>query len=727
MSGTRLILVQFDTSDGVEMIPGEAVTGNYFQTLGIEAAIGRTLLPEDDLAPGAHPVVMLGYGYWQNAFGGDPDVIGDLIRIGGTSYTIVGVAPEAYTGHFRGIVPTVFAPRMMVDQLMPGAYSELEARGNHSIFVKARLKPGVEMPRAQTAADAVAARLTEDRIEDWDLQASFLFVPTVDVVLYPPADRFIHATAWIVSAVVALILLMACVNLASFLLARALDRKKEIALRLALGATRRNLIGQLLTETLLLSFLGGVAGMALSMAFLKLLIGADLPLPVPITLNLDPDASVLGFSLLISLVAGLFLGLAPAIQSTNPDMSATIKDESAGVGRGGRFTLRNALVVAQVATSLVLLVGAGLFLRSLQRVQTIDPGFGRDPSAILTLIVPSTKYSEEEGRRFTQRMLARFDELPGIEATGMISNLHLNQLSTSNISFNVDGVEPPPGREAHSGDRATVTPGFFDATGIRILHGRNFNEHDLDETQQVAIVSNALAEKFFPGQDATGRMLRRPDEDGDDLLIVGIASDAKVRSLSEPPRDFVYRPYSQAYTAFVTIVAKTRTDPQQTALNLMSEARVLDPELMVWEAKTMDRHLGIVLLPARLWAVLFSAFAAVALALASIGLYGIVSYSVSQRMREVGIRMSLGADAASVIRLMMGGGLKLVAVGATLGVAGSLLVAPALSGVLFGVEATDIVAFTAMPFLLAVVAALAAYVPARRASRIDPVHALRAE
>ena len=506
VSGTRLVLVQFDTTDGVEMIPGEAVTGNYFQTLGIDAAIGRTLLPEDDVAPGAHAVVMLGYGYWQSAFGGDPDVLGEVLRIGGTPYTIIGVAPEAYTGHFRGIVPTVFAPRMMVDQLQPGAYSELEARGNHSVFVKARLKPGVEVPRAQTAADAVAARLTEDRIEDWDLQASFLFVPTVDVVMYPPVDRFIHATAWILSAVVGLILLMACVNLASFLLARALDRKKEIALRLALGATRRHLVGQLLTETLLLSFLGGVAGMTFSMGLLKLLVGADLPLPLPITLDLDPDASVLGFSLLVSLVAGLFLGLAPAVQSTNPDMSATIKDESAGVGRGGTFTLRNALVVAQVATSLVLLVGAGLFLRSLQRVQTIDPGFGREPSAILSLLVPSTEYSEEEGRQFARRMLARFDELSGVEATGMTSNLHLNQLSTLNISFNVDGVEPPPGREAHSGDRASVTPGFFDATGIQILRGRNFNEHDLEDTQQVAIVSNALAERFFSDpEDALGR------------------------------------------------------------------------------------------------------------------------------------------------------------------------------------------------------------------------------
>ena len=727
VSGTRLMIVQVDTADGVQMVPGEAVTGNYFRTLGIDAAVGRTLLPEDDVAPGGHPVVMLGYGYWQSTYASDPSVVGQVLRIGGMPYTIVGIAPEYYTGHFRGLVPSIFAPRMMVTQLQGDSNSELESRGNHSVFVKGRLESGVETPQAQTAADAVAARLTQERIENWDLQASFLFVPTVDVVMYPPVDRFIHASAWILSAVVGLVLLMACVNLASFLLARALDRKKEIALRLALGATRRNLVGQLLTETLLLSTLGGVAGMAISMALLKLLVGADLPLPLPITLDLDPDATVLGFSLVVSLVAGLFLGLAPALQSTNPDLSATIKDESAGMGRVGAFTLRNALVVAQVATSLVLLVGAGLFLRSLQRVQTIDPGFGREPSAVLSIIVPATRYSDEEGRQFARTMMARFDQLPGVEATGLISNLHLNQMSTSTIGFNVDGVEPPPGREFHSADRAAVSPRFFDAAGVKILRGRNFNEHDMADSQQVGIVSHALSERFFPGQDALGRMLRQLGEDSEDLLIVGVASDAKVRSLSESPRDFVYRPYSQSYTTFVTVVAKTRMDPRRTAIDLVASGRELDPELMVWESKTMDRHLGIVLLPARLWAVLFSAFGALALALASIGLYGIVSYSVSQRMREVGIRMTLGADGASVIRMMMGGGLKLVGVGTAIGLAGSLLVAPALSGVLFGVRATDIVAFTAMPFLFAVVAALAAYIPARRASRMNPVHALRTE
>ncbi|TDI46701.1 MAG: ABC transporter permease [Acidobacteria bacterium] len=725
VSGTRLLIVQFDNAEGVEMVPGEAVTGNYFRTLGIEAELGRLLLPEDDIAPGGHAVVVLGHGYWQNAYGGDPGVVGQSLRIGGLAYTIVGVAPEAYSGHFRGVVPSVFAPRMMVGQLMPGATDELQARGNHSVFVKARKRPGVSLVQAETAASAVAARLRDDDVENWDSQASFLFVPTTDVILFPPADTFIKATAWILTGVVGLVLLLACINLASFLLARALDRKKEIALRLALGATRRHLIGQLLTETTMLALLGGTAGIAVSVGLLRILVSADLPLPLPITLDLSPDLTVLGFSLAVSVLAGLFLGLAPALQSTNLDMSATIKDESAGVGRSGVFTLRNILVVAQVATSLVLLVGAGLFLRSLQRVQTVDPGFGRDPAAILTLIVPSTRYSEDEGRLFTQRMLTRFRELPGVEAVGVTGNLHLNMMNTQNMLINVDGVEPPPERESHMVDRTTVGPGFFDAVGVRILRGRNFNEGDLADSPQSAIVNQALADKFFVGRDALGGILRRPDSE--DLLIVGIASNAKIRSLGEAPRAFVYRPYSQVYTAFVTVVAKTRNDPQKTALDLMAAARELDSELMIWEAKTMDRHLGIVLLPARLSAVLFSAFAVVALALASIGLYGIVSFSVSQRTREIGIRMSLGANSGNVVRILMSSGLKLVAVGGVIGIVAAILIAPLLGSILFGVQGRDIAAFTAMPLILFAVAALAAFVPALRASRIDPVRALHTE
>ena len=728
VSGTRLAITQADGPDGsVATLPAEVVTGNYFTTLGIEAALGRVLLPEDDVAPGAHPVVVLGHGYWQSRFGGDPLVVGKDLRLGGRPYTIVGVLPEAYAGHFRGIAPAFFAPRMMVNELMPGDDDQMKQRGNHSVFVQARLAPGATLTEAKTVVDALTSELNQRAVEDWDTQSSFLLVPTLDVVLFPPMDRFVRAAAWLLMAVVGLVLLMSCANLASFLLARALDRRKEIALRLALGASRRHLVAQLLTETTLLGLAGGVAGIALGVGLLRILTSADLPLPLPISLDLRLDATVLGFGLALSLAAGLLLGLLPALQTTRPDISATIKDESAGVGRSGRFTLRNALVVVQVATSLVLLVGAGLFLRSLQRVQTVDPGFGREPAGILSVLVPSTRYSEAEAAGLVERLEERFRGLPGVRAVGTTDNLNLNTLNTQNIDFNVDGVEPPEGRESQLADRASVSPGFFDAVGIRLVEGRNFDSRDQPEGQAVAIVSEVLAKTFFPRGNAVGSLLRRPGEDDDDLLVVGVATDAKVRSLGEAPRAFVYRPLSQTRSRFLTLVAETRVEPEQTALGMMAAARELDPKLWIWEAKTMARHIGIMLLPARLSAMLLSAFAALALALASIGLYGVVSYAVAQRTREVGIRMSLGANAGSVVGMLMSSGLRLVAVGAVVGVAISLLLAPAIASLLFGVEPVDVVAFTSMPFVLLAAAVLAAYVPARRASRIDPVRALRME
>jgi predicted permease len=725
VSGTKLTLTRIDREGEIEVIPAEIVTGNYFTTLGIQALVGRTLLPEDDVAPEAHPVVVLGHGYWEKSFGADPGVVGRELRLGGRLYAIVGVAPPDFEGYFRGIPPAFFAPRMMVNEIEASTQNELEIRGNHSVFVKARLAPGVTLAQAQVAADSVATTLREDRLEDWDPRAGFLMVPSVDVILYPPFDKFVRAASWLLMVVVGLVLLMACVNLASFLLARAIDRRKEVALRLALGATRSRLVSQLLTETVLLSLLGGLAGLLVGKGLLTLLLTADLPLPLPLTLDLSLDPTVLAFSLLLSLVAGLLLGLAPALQTTKPDVAATIKDETAGVGRSGGITVRNALVVVQVATSVVLLVGAGLFLRSFQRIQTVDPGFGREPAAILELMVPGTKYTDETGRVFEKRLEERFLEIPGVSAVGLTSNLHLNTLSTQNIDINVDGVEPPEGRESHMVDRATVSAGYFDAVGIRILRGRNFEPSDRPDSQQVAIVNEALVATFFPGEDALGRTLRRADEK--DLLIVGVASNAKIRSIGEAPRPFVYRPYGQAYTPYLTMVAKTSLDPESTARDLVLAAKEVDPEVWIWEAKTMARHLGIVQLPARLSAVLLSAFAILALALASIGLYGIVSYSVAQRSREVGIRVSLGADAANVVRMLMAGGLKLVAVGGILGVAASLVLTPALSNLLFGVRPMDVVAFTVMPLVLGTVAVLASYVPARRASRIDPIRALRAE
>lgn len=725
VAGSGFTFVSVDSEDGVEVLTAEMVTGHYFSLLGIEPGIGRLFGPEDDVAPGAHAVVVLGHEYWRDAYGGSPEVVGQEFRINGTAYTIIGVVPETFSGNMRGLVPELYTPIMMANELQPFGYDRLEARGDHWVFVKGRLRPSASLEQARVTMAGLASSLRADYPDSWREVDEFLVLPSSEVVLFPPIDRFLVPAAGVFMAVVGLVLLVACANLASFMLARALDRKKEIAVRLALGATRRSLVGQLVTESALLGALGGVAGVALSVWLLRLLLSVDLPIPLPISLDLGLDATVLTFSLLVSLGAGVLFGLIPALRATKIDVAAELKEGSTSGTRPGRVTLRNSLVVAQVALSLVLLVAAGLFLRSLQATQAVDPGFGRDPAGLLSVVVPSNRYGEEEGRLFVQRLVERTRQLPGVDAVGLVDNLHLTSLNTMWIEFNIDGVETPPGRNGHVADRTTVDAEFFEAAGVRILRGRNFNNLDTPESDPVAIVSDALVRRFWPEEEAIGRIIRRTNDT--DLRIVGIASDAKVRTLGEAPRPFVYLPYSQDYSAAVTLVARTSVDSETTARDMLLVARELDPELMIFESKTMSRHIGSMLLPAQLGALVLTAFAGLALILAMIGLYGIVSYSVSQRTREVGIRLSLGADAGTVVRMLTAGGMRLVVYGCVVGLVLSLLLAGVMSRLLFGVSPFDLLTFLAVPLVLVGVAMLATYVPSRRASRVDPIIALRAE
>ena len=715
--------VQIDGDSGVNIVFAEAVTGSYFPMLGINAHLGRTILPEDDVSPGSHPVVMLAHGYWQRAFGGDPGAVGQTVRLGGRGYEIIGVAPPDYAGSMRGITPAFYASIMMVEELL-GA-EMLDQRGNHSLFAKARLRPGVTLPQAETAL--AAADLTAADPPNWDRTNEFAILPLTAVLLFPPMDGFVRAAAWLLMVVVGLVLLLACTNLASFLLARALDRRRDIAVRLALGATRASLVRRLLTETTLLALVAGSVGVALAVGLLGVLQNADLPLPVPIDLDLSLDWNVLLFTLGISMVAGALLGLVPALQSTRPDVASTLKSETAGGGQLGQLRWRNALVVTQLTVSLILLVGAGLFLRSFQEVQAVDPGFGREPTAIMTLMAPTTRFTPEEGRLYMRRLLDRFQQLPGVTSVGVIDNLHLTLTTNQSMGFNVDGVEPPSDVDYFSADRAEVAPGFFDAAGIQILRGRNFTEADLLNSQAVAIISEATAQRLWPDGDALGRMLRRLGDANPDLVVGGVASNAKVRTIGEAPRLMVYLPYSQRWSPLLTVLATTTMDPEQTALALMTAGREVDPDLWVWETKTMARHLGVMLLPAQLSAFLLSVFAVLALTLATIGLYGVVSYAVAQRTREVGIRMALGADAGRVVRLLASSGLKLVLVGLAIGLVASLVLTRLLSDLLFGVETFDLMTFVAVPVVLGLTAVVAAYLPARRAARLNPVTALRTE
>ena len=509
VGGSQFVPVQIDQNETVAVVMAEAVTGNYFPMLGIEAAVGRTLLPSDDVARGGHPVVMLDHSYWQSAFGGDPDVVGTEMRIAGRTYSVIGVGPPSFAGTMSGLTPAFYAPYMMVEELIGS--SMFDERGNHSMFPKARLRPGVTLPQAEAAMGAVATQLTEDRIENWDPAGQFVLLRLSDVLMFPPIDVFIRGAAWLLMVVVGLVLFLACTNLASFLLARALDRRKDIAVRLALGASRASLVRRLLTETTLLSLVAGGVGIVIAVGLLNLLMNADFPLPLgmQLTFDLGLDRTVLAFTLGVSVVAGALLGLVPALQSTRPDVASTLKSETTGGGQPGQLRWRNALVITQLTVSLVLLVGAGLFLRSFQQAQLVDPGFGREPTALMTFMVPATRFTPDEGRLYTRRLLDRFRGLPGIDAIGFIDNLHLTTTSTQSSDFNVDGHEPPSDHGAFIADRAEVDAGFFDAAGIQIVRGRGFNDADLPDSQPVAIISDAMARRFWKDGDAVGRQVRR--------------------------------------------------------------------------------------------------------------------------------------------------------------------------------------------------------------------------
>ena len=716
---------QVDQGDRVGSLLGELVSGTYFPLLGLGAAVGRTLLPEDDVSPGAHYVVMLGHGYWQREYDGDPGIVGRTIRLNGHGYVVVGVAPENYPGLVQGIPVDFMAPIAMVQQIQQGSSNPLTSRDNQSYFVKARLRPGVTLEGARVVLSGVAANLRETYPETWDETRGFLPVPMEDVVMNPAFDKILVSSAILALGLVGIVLLIACANLASFLLARGTDRKKEIAMRLALGARRGDLVRQLLTETMVLAALGGVLGSGVSVWLLKLLTSLELPLPGGLNLDLAMTGRAFVFGLGVTVVTGLLFGLAPALQSTNPDVAPTLKDESTGGGKPRRFTLRNVLVSGQVAASLILLVSAGLFFRSFQAFQAQDPGFGSEPTALLSFVVSAERYNSEEGRIFLRSYLDRLRQAPEVAAAGVISNIHMNTTSTQTMEVNLDGIEPPPGRSGWEIDQAVADPEFFGAAGVPILRGRNFEETDVEGGTGVAIINEVMAERFWPGEDPLGKVLRR--ESGQELVVVGVARTTKVRTLGEAPRPFIYRPYNQSYTSYLTAVITTRGRPEDALQAGFRILREMDPEMLVIETKTMDEHLGIMLFPARLGTLLTSLFAVVALALATIGLYGIVSYAVARRSREVGIRMSLGAEPGRVVREIVWEGMALALVGALAGMALALVGAQVLRSLLFGVSAFDPVTFGAVPIVLLAIALGAAYLPARRASRVDPVRALKAE
>ncbi|HYY97780.1 MAG TPA: ABC transporter permease [Pyrinomonadaceae bacterium] len=744
------ITLSLNDNGQAEMISGLIVTGNYFDALGVSARVGRTFLPEEDTTPGGHPVAVISHGLWQGRFGADPGIAGRKLLLNGQPFTIVGVSPSGFNGAALGETYDIYVPMAMQALVRPprGGYSGemnpdlLSKRGPRWLDLVGRLKPGVSAEEAQAALGTLAAQLAQAYPDtNRDQTATVSPVSGGD----PTQRGTLRSVACLLLAVVGLVLLIACANVANLLLARAAGRRKEISLRLALGASRGRLVRQLLTESLLLALLGGASGLLLAVWLVNTLRTYSPPANFfPVAFDFSLDGNVLGFTLLLSIVTGLVFGIAPALQASNPDLIAALKDEAALVpGAGGRtarrFSLRNLLVVAQVALSLVLLISAGLFLRSLQQAQRIDPGF--DPERVLTmpLNINLLRYTKTQGQEFYRQVLERVGALPGVQSATLTRTPPLSGASRQS-TVTISGAESPDraGQSESSGggggevaNNLTLTspvgPDYFRTLNIPLMRGRDFTAQDREGAPGVAIVNETFARRYFPGEDPIGQRVSLGGARGPWLEVVGLARDGKYITLGEAPAPFLYQPLAQRHETGMVLLVRAGGDPAQLVAAVRGEVRAIEPNVPLTNSRTMEDLLSTSLYPARMGATLLGAFGLLALLLASVGLYGVVSYSVSRRTREIGIRMALGARGGDVLRLVLRQSMTLVAFGVLLGLAAAFAATRMLVGFLYGVSPTDPSAFVGIAVLLTLVSLAASLVPARRAARIDPLVAFKHE
>jgi putative ABC transport system permease protein len=691
-----------------ERVTGALVTAGYLPLLGVAPAHGRGFLEEED-RPGSDNVVVLGHELWRSRFNSDPSVVGQSVSLDGVACNVVGVLPRGFRlpGDASLARPIAFSGE---DRARPG---------NHFLNVFGRLKEGVTLAQAEAEMAAAAARVEQS------LGGANVGHQVAVVSLHEQVVGGARTSLLVLLGAVALVLLIACANVANLLLARAAARRREVAVRAALGASRWRIVRQLLAESLLLSGLGGALGLLLAVWGVDLLVGLD-PAGVQRAGEVALDWRVLAFTFGLSLLTGLLFGLAPALQASKTDFVESLK-EGGRSGQGlARSRLRGALVVGEVALTLVLLVGAGLLLKSFGRLLAVDPGL--DPRNVLTMDValPPAKYAEPQRiTAFYERLLQEAAALPGVQAAGAVSVLPLAGDDNSNF-VQIEGRAPlPPGQALRAG-RRNVTADYFRALAIPVRRGRAFTPADTAEAQRVLVINEAMARSFFAGEDPVGKRVRTGDK-SPWVEVVGVVGDVRHRGLDVDTRPEMFFPQLQTPSRRMTLVVRAAGDPEALAGPLRERVRDIDRDQPVGNVKTMESWLSESVASRRFSAALLGVFAALAAGLAALGLYGVVSYSVAQRTHEIGLRMALGAQGRDVLRLVIGQGMALTLVGTAVGVAAALALTRVMSGLLFGVGATDAGVFVTVPLLLAAVALLACYFPARRATKVDPMVALHYE
>jgi len=701
------------------------VTGNYFAMLGITPAYGRLILPNEGEKFGADPVIVLGHSFWKKRFNGDPSVVGRAVNVSGKPFTVVGVVPETFTGTYALVEFDAYLPSAMLPT--EAAYREMtEVRDNHELRVLGRLRSGLS--RAQAAAGLeVVSRQLEQQYPDTNRTVKVRLIPEHLARPEPAAGEQNPYVAGVFLLLVGLVLLVACVNVVNLLMVRAASRQRELAVRAALGAGRKRLVRQLLTESLLLSATGGIAGAALGRWLSGMIARIPFPADLPINFDLTFDWRVFAYIAAVAIGAGLLIGLLPAFRASRTNLNDALREGGRGMAEGSTsHRVRGVLVVAQVAVSLVLLVAAGLLVRSVRQAKSIDLGFDHTNVLILSMDVSQQGVDDARGLAFYRDVEDRVRALPGVQKVSYAYSVPFGYYSQAEY-VEAEGRPVDKDKRQPAASYNVVSPEYFDTLRIPILQGRAFRAQDDEKAPSVAVINQFMADRMWPGEDPIGKRFRPQGSTRQWFEVVGVTKDGKYGFIFEDKQMYYYLPLAQQYRALRVIHVKTAGAPESLAPLVQKEIRSLNPQLPVYDVRSMTRMLhggnGFFLL--NMGALFGGALGLLGLILALVGIYGVVSYSANQRTQEIGVRMALGAQRSDILRLVVGHGLVLVAVGIVLGLGAAFGVSRLLGNMLFGISATDLTTFAAVPVILGTMALLASYIPAFRATRIDPMAALR--
>src|SRR5437667_326573 len=712
-------------SDTVNLT-GLLVSGNYFDLLQVRPTLGRAFLPEEDSTPNGHPVVVLGYKFWKK-IGADPIIVGSQVTLNGHSFTVIGVAPAAFTGVDVGFDPDVYVPMSMHQWIRPGADLWFELRRALLLNIVARLKPGVTMSEAQAQMRTIAKQLEHaypDVNKERSIALMSLEAAKSQGLAGPNNEDLARNVSLLLLAASLSILLIACANVANLLLARSTARQGEMAIRLALGAGRGRIVRQLLTESILLGVLGGVGGVILAYCLGNVLVALLPPTPFPIALDPQPDWRVLIFSFAIAALSGVIFGLAPALQMARWNLIQGLRERvSTGGGAATRLNLRSLLVVAQIAVSLLLLIGSGLFLKSFYKAQAIDPGFRTDNLDIVTINPVLAGYDSDRALQVVRAIADQIRHDPRV--AGADVNNYVPLFGGEGRTIVIDGRDPNDEHNRKFANYSPITPGYFQTMGIQLLRGRNFTEQDAEKNAApVAIIDETMASEFWPNEDALGRRFRFMISK-EPIEVIGIARNSKAVTLGETPTPMVYWPLKEINDQGITLFVHTTDAPGVMLTQIRGIVRDVDVHIPITYEKTIRDHMSIALWPSWMGAMLLGSLGLLALVLASMGVYGVMAYSVSQRTRELGIRIALGAQSNQILRLVLRQGMLLAAIGLGLGLFAAFGSTRLAATLLYGVNPSDPLIFLAVTSLLAFTAFAACYVPARRALKVNPVTALR--